>query len=150
MSVLRKLENFVNVTASTGIPESELSFCHKYGCLNLSNEEVAQLSEELLAMVGLGWQPIKSAPLDGTKVDLWLVDHNGEAWRQTDAWYVKGEIYSVRGGVPDLRDGWFAEKMDYEEPWFCDHPEYTRPNGDVEFIRATHWRSIPQAPQVKP
>jgi hypothetical protein len=73
-----------------------------------------------------GWQPIETAPKDGTKVDLWVAYGEGKT---------KGERW------PDA--------------WFGEHP-FTEESGPVwqddvvpiegERTTATHWRPIPKGP----
>jgi hypothetical protein len=36
----------------------------------------------------MDWQPISTAPKDGTRVDLWLSSSDGvDQWRETDCWW---------------------------------------------------------------
>lgn len=72
---------------------------------------------------GLEWQPIESAPLDGTPVDLWC------------------HANFVSGGPGRVSDCWF-----YENKWW----RYDDVRGDAycraEVHNATHWMATPKAP----
>lgn len=54
--------------------------------------------------MGAGWQPIETAPLNGTKVDLWVrpldAAANGNAGRIADAWHESGRWMRFVGGWP--------------------------------------------------
>ncbi|WP_421565770.1 hypothetical protein [Ochrobactrum sp. EDr1-4] len=52
------------------------------------------------------WQRMESAPLDGTKVDLWRVHiENGDAERITDCWYSGGNWLFDRNDMIGTVDG---------------------------------------------
>ena len=68
------------------------------------------------------WQPIETAPKDGTLVDLWVIDtSDGSGRRETDAYFANGKWWSTR----DTNAG---------EP-----VEQGR-------ITATHWMPLPAPP----
>lgn len=105
------------------------------------------------------WQPIETAPKDGTRIDLWLVDQDGDGERVTDAYWVTNAHWVPRflnedGSKPSAskRDGWFAPYHDYEMDGWCDnppefnhHPRHKR----VWFTKATHWMPLPEPPDVE-
>lgn len=76
-----------------------------------------------------GWQPISTAPKDGTKVDLWIVDQDGEGWRMPDA-------------------AWHGEWIDNQiyESGPCERSDKNTVTGEPYFERATHWMPVPTAP----
>lgn len=99
------------------------------------------------------WRTIETVPMDGTLVDLWMVDQDGGAWRETDAYYVRDReerFYEVdAAGVPRAvvrrRDGWWAPNHDYDgADGFCDEPR--RFNECERFSEPTHWMPIPAPP----
>ena len=48
-----------------------------------------------------GWLPIASAPMNGSKIDLWSESHYGNG-RIPDAWYVGNEWFVLNGnGRPE-------------------------------------------------
>ncbi|HDS1082323.1 TPA: hypothetical protein QDZ62_000123 [Stenotrophomonas maltophilia] len=112
----------------------------------------AKLLRELSAK---RWRPISSAPRDGTRVDLWLVNHKNEGRRVTDAyWNEKGRTRTWRDGTWTEVDApcWyaFARGYDYEDEEsscetprvFVDHPRVM----SWVFNVATHWMPRPDPP----
>ena len=76
-----------------------------------------------------GWQPIKSAPRDGTKIDLWITPPpgaltTGRYSRVADCWYADGR--------------W----------WFCNESQYASDpaNCRSEVWHVTHWMPLPDPP----
>lgn len=59
---------------------------------------------------GKGWKPIKSAPRDGTLVDVWLEIHAsprsmgmGDSFGVPDAWFKDGKwVHTYRGKPTEL------------------------------------------------
>lgn len=72
------------------------------------------------------WQPIETAPRDGTVIDLWVTERGYPGERITDCqWSTR----TLRGGA--IREGW---------GWGpSDDPEFV--SGDV-----THWMPPPEPP----
>lgn len=105
------------------------------------------------------WQPIETAPRDGTRIDLWMVSESGESYREANAYFVTGK--SDEKIVWDKnetftrerihRDGWWAPNHDYdgEDGWadqpvyYSHHPRSKRWVGTT----ATHWMPLPEAPE---
>lgn len=76
----------------------------------------------------MNWQPIETAPKDGTRVDLWMhdVDHPAgyrmaDARWEDDRWQVAWRFW-VEGGGQDSKGRWH--------------------------IRATHWMPLPEPPRA--
>lgn len=101
------------------------------------------------------WQPIETAPKDGTQVDIWVVDESGKGWREADAYWVTDRYeeytdYETGSGrqMTVCRDGWFAPGHDYDGDGFCDQPVrlYGRPLAPT-WIKPTHWQPLPEPPQ---
>ena len=105
-----------------------------------------------------GWQPIATAPLDGTVIDLWMVDKTGPAYREADAYYVTDHpddvmTFATDGTMQSVRvkrDGWFGPNHDYDgqDGWadepvrFNAHPAQNRWIG----CQPTHWMPRPEGP----
>lgn len=70
----------------------------------------------------MNWQPIETAPKDGTKVMLWDGDEISAGFWSTSLW--------VTFGNPNIKGGWVI----YEA------------RSDTQEIRATHWMPLPQPP----
>lgn len=116
---------------------------------------VLRCSKLLRELASRAWRPISSAPRDGTRVDLWLVNHRGEGRRVTDAyWNEKGRTRTWRDGNWIEVDApcWyaFARGYDYEDEdascetlrVFVDRPRVM----SWVFDEATHWMPRPDAP----
>ncbi|MDH0740921.1 hypothetical protein [Stenotrophomonas maltophilia] len=112
----------------------------------------AKLLRELASRT---WRPISSAPKDGTRVDLWLVNHKNEGRRVTDAyWNEHGQSRTWRDGNWIEVDApcWyaFARRFDYvDEESFCETPRVFVDHPRVMswvFDLATHWMPRPDAP----
>ncbi|MDQ1090639.1 hypothetical protein QE400_000052 [Xanthomonas sacchari] len=97
------------------------------------------------------WKPISSAPKDGTRIDLWLVNHRGEGRRVTDAyWNEAGQTRTWRDGRWIEVDApcWyaFARAYDYEvEDASCETRKvFVDSPGVMEWVfdEATHWMPI--------
>lgn len=105
------------------------------------------------------WQPIETAPKDGTKVDLWIVDQDGNGERVVDAEWVADFAFYNRYWHPERgaysesgrRDGWYAPNQGYDyESDFCDEPRRfnDHPKQMRDFFKeATHWMPVPEPPK---
>lgn len=76
------------------------------------------------------WQKIDTAPRDGTKVDLWMVDQDGEGWREPDAYWVADRPCELLdfSRNPKTRDGWYAPHKDYDDQAGWRHSPIYRPS----------------------
>ncbi len=101
----------------------------------------------------MDWQPIETAPKDGTRFDLWMVDEDGRGCRVADAYWVASaedrQIHYAEDGshsfVNVTRSGWFAPYHDYEDDGFCDYPKRfnAHPNQRKWIWRQpTHWAIV--------
>lgn len=117
---------------------------------------VLRCAKLLRELASRAWRPISSAPRDGTRVDLWLVNHRGEGRRVTDAhWNESGQTRTWRDGKWIDVDAacWygFNRRFNYEDEEssceiprvFVDHPRVMSWMFDV----ATHWMPRPDAPK---
>ena len=96
------------------------------------------------------WQPIETAPRDGTVIDLWMVTEERKGFRIPDAYWVTNQPYSARM-VWKKRDGWMAANQEYDgaDGW-ADVPKFTTVEGKEVWTLATHWMPLPEPPQTKP
>ena len=67
------------------------------------------------------WQPIETAPKDGTAIDLWVSYEDGSGQRVTDCTWFNGRWWPGEG------------------------PTWQLDEGDGEKI--THWRPLPNPPE---
>jgi hypothetical protein len=108
----------------------------------------------------MSWQPIETAPKDGTVIDLWIAGDGGAQWRETDAYYVTDRDWERVEYKPDgsyayvtsRRDGWWAPNHDYDgaDGW-CDSPRRFNPHPMQKkwvFEEATHWMPLPPPPEA--
>jgi hypothetical protein len=99
------------------------------------------------------WQPIKTAPKDGTApVDLWVVSraiefdgsvHDYSARRLADAWWVANEKLAAKGE-------WRIRDEAHEK---ADEDGYVRITADDAVARRTvptHWMPVPNEPTPQP
>lgn len=86
-------------------------------------DELDRLKARVAEMKAGGWQPIETAPKDGTKVDVWVCPWdafaNGNAARITNAWFEDGKWKRILSG-------WTHDIEDCGEP--------------------THWQPLPAPP----
>jgi len=82
------------------------------------------------------WQPIETAPKDGTEVDLWLRSDEGRGWRQTNAYWVTSlRDLSMPPCNQFVRDGWYCSSSNIDG--FCED----------NWLKATHWMPLPLDPE---
>lgn len=96
----------------------------------------------------MGWQPIETAPKDGTKIDVWVRDFSiGEAGvvtfqdvgRVTEVYWGE-EVYHYFGDT--------GTKREPDERWvYWDCPHHARL--EVGGRRATHWMPLPAPPAAE-
>lgn len=92
------------------------------------------------------WQPIETAPKDGTRIDLWMVDKSGSEYREPEAYWVSA------GAQPHLtkRDGWYAPRYDYDlqDGWADDPYHYINNRHIQKWVgcEPSHWMPIPAGP----
>lgn len=80
------------------------------------------------------WKPIESAPKDGTLVDLWLIDCDGEGRRMSDSYF--GKIPHECGMMGRYCDCWPDEGEFWIDGIFGE-----RHSGNI-----THWMPLPEPP----
>ncbi len=97
----------------------------------------------------MDWRPIDTAPKDGTNIDLWVVNQDGEGWRIADAYWVHDRERDPYAPSKGKRDGWFAPDREYGDPGWADWPEgwTATHDGREYFDRATHWMPLPEPPK---
>lgn len=88
------------------------------------------------------WQPIDSAPKDGTKVDLWVVDKYVRRSAQDKGERITNAMWGEFKYLPDSKEvqtGWHY--------WECPnhHAIEMDLSGGERF--ATHWMLLPEAPK---
>ena len=73
----------------------------------------------------MGWQPIETAPKDGTRVDLWAAERERYmSERVTDCWFMYGQ--------------WMHHRTIYDEATVDDL---------APLYNVTHWMPLPPPPQ---
>jgi hypothetical protein len=96
---------------------------------SIANEIVAALTSEPQAP----WQPIETAPKDGTEIDVWVLD--------------------ARRAIPTGRRytnaKWHGYGWQWFDPYYGDVGAYVGLDNGVN-VRVTHWMSAPTAPVTRP
>lgn len=96
----------------------------------------------------MDWQPIETAPRDGTVIDLWTVSETGAGLRYPDAHWSNEREHIFPGQY--LEPGWRSPYTGWdcqcggveEDPW-------SERDGTLRFEKATHWMPLPNPPLVK-
>jgi len=81
------------------------------------------------------WQPIETAPKDGTFVDLWVINSRGEGDRVANACWK-----TPWGPYDDKQVGWWGEHENSGDRRVFLEPTW----------RVTHWMPLPNPPEAKP
>lgn len=85
-------------------------------------------TEFVRADLAPAWQPIATAPTDGTPVDIWAEDHNNDGFRHTDM--------KFKNGGP-------GEDADWDHEMYC-----MIGDGLVDSLeQVTHWMPLPTSPE---
>lgn len=75
------------------------------------------------------WQPIATAPRDGTIVDLWIQRENGQGERFPDMSYFVGDVAKANDWVSEPFDFGLVSDM------------------QLSLEQVTHWMPLPEAPK---
>ena len=117
-------------------PRIEAVVIQLFGYERIGNKFVfEEVKEALKAADEASWRPINTAPLDGTYVDLWVIDDDGKGRRFTDAYY--GEIPHTCGEYGKYCDS-CPEQGDFWIDGIFGHEIY----GEI-----THWMPLPKPPK---
>jgi len=92
-----------------------------------------------------GWQPIESAPKDGTVLDLWAV-HTSCLGERTGQRYVNSKWQVCPQGYTS--DGW-RDSGGNKLEWRVDPTQVEEGCSPEEGRTVTHWMPLPPAPQPK-
>ncbi|MCP1239882.1 hypothetical protein NKW44_09260 [Acetobacter lovaniensis] len=92
----------------------------------------------LAAADAAAWRPIASAPKDGSYVDLWVINSDGEGQRITDAYF--GPIPHTCGEY-----GQFCDSCPEEGNFWVDGIFGHEINGEI-----TQWQPLPNPPNATP
>lgn len=105
-------------------------------CAVISDRD--ELREVLSELPDEAWQPIETAPKDGTVIDLWVRFPDGTGKRVPDGFWDENG-YDFGPNRCDGKPGWAAANMGYDGcDGYADEPE------DGQF--ATHWMPLPDPP----
>ena len=140
------LEKVRNVCAAKNIPPEEMNsgVCKAHGCLPcdgdgcslvLVYQALTTLRELENKVLVDGWQPMNTAPKDGTEILVWRDDSGSFIARHTDGY----------GVIPEHEqdEEWCTEETLEHEGWWSD--AYGWQEGPET---PTHWMPIPTGPDL--
>ena len=96
----------------------------------------------------MNWQPIETAPRDGTLIDLWVIDEHYGASRIPDCKWGREDYNGFGDPIAEI-DGWVQWTKDItgEEYWALIEFDFRR--GEVVRTNevVTHWLPLPAPPK---
>lgn len=121
------------------------AICSEIFYMDWNNADVSRKDEcmaasrvALAAADAAAWRPIASAPKDGSYVDLWVINSDGEGRRITDAYF--GPIPHTCGEY-----GQFCDSCPEEGNFWVDGIFGHEINGEI-----TQWQPLPNPPNATP
>lgn len=82
------------------------------------------------------WQPIETAPQDGTRVILWRGFTSLGVWKEmvVGEWHSGAWVWPSEGDNPSTHGEWTEDDLDFG---YVDHKSFT------------HWMPLPEPPEDK-
>jgi hypothetical protein len=90
----------------------------------------------------MDWQPIETAPKDGTLIDIWIAGEGGNT-RVADVYWGEYTVWDRYPFSSHGEQGWVLEEP--SENWGVCHNNAE--NSLAGRGRATHWMPLPEPPQ---